>query len=311
MNVKPSGSSSGSADRSSISPSILLLYGMLVAIWGGSFLAIEFQLGVVAPEVSILWRYVVSATTMTLVCVVARRRLLGFSKVDHLHFVALGLFFFSLNYVLIYRGQTTLTSGLAAITFTMALFFTTLNARIFLGAPLNRQILVGGVVGIAGLLLLFRDSLSAAGIDSATLAGVGYLLGAGYVVSLATIVTAKLNLRRIPALQANAWGMIYGMAFNAVFVVALGHKVSFDWSLPYVLSLLYLALPAGVLAFVAYFAIVQRIGPARSSYFTLMSPMVAIVISVIVEGLPVTLALAGGVVAVLLGNYIAMRARSS
>ena len=33
------------------------LYVVSVAIWGSTWLAIEFQLGVVAPEVSIVYRY--------------------------------------------------------------------------------------------------------------------------------------------------------------------------------------------------------------------------------------------------------------
>lgn len=288
-----------------------LLYAVLVGIWGGSFIAIEFQLGVVANEVSVLWRYLMAAIAMTGVCLIAKRRMRGFSFVDHLYFMALGVFFFSLNYVLIYRAQTELTSGLAAITFTMALFFTTLNARVFLAAPLNPRVLLGGAIGVAGLLLLFGDSLFESGINSSTMIGIGYMLAAAYVVSLATVVTAKLNLRRVPALQANGWGMIYGAGFNILFVLALGREISFEWTFAYIASLAYLTFPAGVLAFIIYFAVVARIGPARSSYFTLMSPMVAIVISVLVEGLPVTLALAGGVLAILAGNYIAMRARSA
>jgi len=287
------------------------LYAVLVGIWGGSFIAIEFQLGVVANEVSVLWRYLMAAIAMTGVCLIAKRRMRGFSFVDHLYFMALGVFFFSLNYVLIYRAQTELTSGLAAITFTMALFFTTLNARVFLAAPLNPRVLLGGAIGVAGLLLLFGDSLFESGINSSTMIGIGYMLAAAYVVSLATVVTAKLNLRRVPALQANGWGMIYGAGFNILFVLALGREISFEWTFAYIASLAYLTFPAGVLAFIIYFAVVARIGPARSSYFTLMSPMVAIVISVLVEGLPVTLALAGGVLAILAGNYIAMRARAA
>jgi drug/metabolite transporter (DMT)-like permease len=285
------------------------LYAVLVGIWGGSFVAIEFQLGVVANEVSILWRYLMAAIAMTGVCLIAKRRMRGFSPADHLHFVALGAFFFSFNYILIYRAQIELTSGLAAITFTMALFFTTLNARIFLGASLNPRIIVGGVVGVAGLAVLFGDSLLQVGVDAGTFVGLGCMLGSAYVVSLATIVTAKLNERRVPSLQANAWGMIYGAGFVMIYVLALGREFTFEWTFAYVASLVYLTFPAGVLAFIIYFFLVARIGPARSSYFTLMSPMVAIVLSVLIEGLPVTLALAGGVLAILAGNFIAMRAR--
>ncbi len=33
------------------------LYGLTVLIWGSTWFAIEFQLGVVAPEVSLVYRY--------------------------------------------------------------------------------------------------------------------------------------------------------------------------------------------------------------------------------------------------------------
>ncbi|MDC0655158.1 EamA family transporter, partial [bacterium] len=60
------------------------LYAVLVGIWGGSFIAIEFQLGVVANEVSILWRYLMAAIVMTAICLTAKRRMHGFSLADHL-----------------------------------------------------------------------------------------------------------------------------------------------------------------------------------------------------------------------------------
>ena len=34
-----------------------LLYAITVLVWGSTWLAIEFQLGVVAPEVSVVYRY--------------------------------------------------------------------------------------------------------------------------------------------------------------------------------------------------------------------------------------------------------------
>ena len=37
------------------------LYVIAILIWGSTWLAIEFQLGVVAPEVSVLYRYTAAA----------------------------------------------------------------------------------------------------------------------------------------------------------------------------------------------------------------------------------------------------------
>ena len=39
----------------------LFLYAVAVLIWGSTWFAIEFQLGVVAPEVSIVYRYLAAS----------------------------------------------------------------------------------------------------------------------------------------------------------------------------------------------------------------------------------------------------------
>ena len=40
---------------------IALLYATVVLIWGSTWFAIEFQLGIVAPEVSLVYRYGLAA----------------------------------------------------------------------------------------------------------------------------------------------------------------------------------------------------------------------------------------------------------
>jgi drug/metabolite transporter (DMT)-like permease len=285
----------------------LAVYVIIVLFWGGSFYGIEFQLGTVPVEVSIFYRYVVAAIILIGICVVTRRSLFRFSFADHRLFMLLGLLFFSFNYVLIYRAQLELTSGLTAITFTMALFFTTLNERIFLKHRFRPQIIIGGLIGVAGLALIFGGSVIGADFSRGTLTGLIFILAGAYVVSLATIATARLNIRQVPPIQANAWSMTYGAIFNGLFVLAFGHELTMDWSVSYVVSFLYLTILSSVVAFILFFILVQRIGPSRSAYFTLLSPMVAILISVYAENLPVTLALVGGVVAILFGNYIAIR----
>ena len=55
-----------------------VLYVITVLVWGSTWLAIEFQLGVVAPEVSIVYRYaglrVQVMGPVPLVCVTPARR---------------------------------------------------------------------------------------------------------------------------------------------------------------------------------------------------------------------------------------------
>ena len=44
------------------------LYLVTVLIWGSTWLAIEYQLGVVEPEVSIVYRYALAAAVLFIWC---------------------------------------------------------------------------------------------------------------------------------------------------------------------------------------------------------------------------------------------------
>ena len=45
-----------------------LLYVVTVVVWGTTWIAIEFQLGVVAPEVSVFYRYALATTLLFAWC---------------------------------------------------------------------------------------------------------------------------------------------------------------------------------------------------------------------------------------------------
>ena len=51
------------------------LYAVTVLIWGTTWFAIIFQLGVVAPEVSIVWRFLTASLTLIAWCLVTGRSL--------------------------------------------------------------------------------------------------------------------------------------------------------------------------------------------------------------------------------------------
>ena len=51
----------------------IFLYALTVLLWGTSWIAIKFQLGVVAPEVSVLYRFILAAAIMLVFCLATRR----------------------------------------------------------------------------------------------------------------------------------------------------------------------------------------------------------------------------------------------
>ncbi|MCI0516498.1 MAG: EamA family transporter, partial [Woeseiaceae bacterium] len=82
----------------------LALYVITVAVWGTTWIAIEFQLGVVAPEVSVFYRYVLASGLLFAWCRL-RRLSLRFDVRAHRRFMLLGLLLFCLNYVMTYYAQ--------------------------------------------------------------------------------------------------------------------------------------------------------------------------------------------------------------
>src|SRR5678816_4883553 len=77
--------------------------------------------------------------------------------------------------------------------------------------------------------------------------------------------------------------MLYGSLFSLVVTLAAGESLDFEATMPYVLSLVYLAVLGSILAFAAYLTLLHRVGAARAGYIGVMVPIVALVISALFE----------------------------
>ena len=112
------------------------LYLLTVMIWGSTWLAIKFQLGVVSPELSIAYRFALAAAILIIFSLV-RRLPMRFNLKAHGFFALQGLLLFSLNYILVYLAEELLTSGLVAVIFSLIVIFNVVFGAIFLGKPVN------------------------------------------------------------------------------------------------------------------------------------------------------------------------------
>src|SRR3546814_4365999 len=83
---------------------------------------------------------------------------------------------------------------------------------------------------------------------------------------LGNIASARAQMRGLPVLSCNAWGMAYGALAMIALALVGGAPFAFDTALPYVASLLYLALCGSVIAFGAYLTLLGRIGADRAAY---------------------------------------------
>jgi drug/metabolite transporter (DMT)-like permease len=98
--------------------------------------------------------------------------------------------------------------------------------------------------------------------------------------------------------------MFYGTLITAAVAWHREIPFNFDLSLSYISSLLYLSIFGSIVAFGAYLKLVGRIGPHKAGYAVVMFPMVALVMSVLFEGLELSANIVWGVALVLAGNVV-------
>lgn len=283
----------------------LIYFASAALIWGSTWLAIKFQLGVVDPLISIFYRFLIAALIL-LGFSFWRKLNLRFTLKEHAMMALLGGLLFGLNYWLVYLAELDLTSGLVAVVFSTIIFLNIINSALFLGSGIRIRVLLGAILGFTGIVLIFnREILAFSFYSSASLAFLLALLGA-ITASLGNITSAWLQRRKIPVIQTNAFGMLYGAMLMLLIAVLSGTPVSYDFHYSYSLSLLYLALFGSVIAFGSYLTLLGNIGPDKSAYVTLVIPIIALILSTIFESYQWSFTALAGVVIVLSGNVLVL-----
>lgn len=281
----------------------LALYVVTVLVWGSTWLLINFQLGVVPVSVSLVYRYALAATLLFIWCRV-RDLNLRFSPAQHARFAAMGALMFGINYICTYSAQLYISSSLNAVAFSAMLWMNIFNARLFFGTRSDWSVLLGALLGMTGVVALFLPAIQRFTIGDSVLLGAILCLAGAYSASLGNMVSQKAQALKLPVMQSNAWGMAYGVILLVGFALIRGDEFTFDPSFAYVSSLLYLSVFGSIIAFGTYLTLLGRIGAARAGYAVVMFPAVAVVLSLLFEGLELTPRLALGIGLTLAGNVV-------
>ncbi len=282
------------------------LYLLTVIVWGSTWIAIKYQLGDISPLVSIAHRFALAAL-MIFGYLLLRRQLVKLSPRDHLFVLLQGLSLFCLNYVFIYSATLQLTSGLVAVVFSTMVILNMVNAALFFGAPIRRGVALGAAIGLLGMAGVFLPELQSLSLTDDNFRALLMCLAGTVLASFGNMFSVRNQRHHLPLLSCNAWGMLYGALTLYAAALILGQPITLEWSAPYLLSLAYLALFGSVVAFWAYLTLVGNIGPDRAAYTSLVFPVVALLLSTLVEGYTWTLSAIMGMGLVVFGNWLVMR----
>ena len=257
-------------------PRTLGRFLLVSVLFGGTFVAAKAALASVPPLLLVALRFDIAALVLAgyVVATVDRSAWLPQTRGDVGAILAAGVLAIGLANGLLFVGQTAVPSSVAAILFALVPIFSPLFAGILLSDErLSAAGAVGTLVGLLGVGLVI--DLSPATL-LATLSGGAtiVLLGAGSL-ALGTVLIRRSH-STLSSTVRTAWALpVSALVLHGLSVVSGESAAAAAWTTTALVSLGYLGVFAGAVAYIAYFGLLDSVGATRSSLVFYVSPAVA------------------------------------
>ncbi len=293
-------------ERRTTSLEIVLPFVIFTAIWGSTWIVIRDQLGVVPPQWSVAYRFMLAAVAMALLAKFKGRSLI-LDRQGMQAALFIGIAQFCVNFNSVYIAERHITSGVVATMFALLLIPNSLLGWAFLGQRPGRRFAVGSALAVVGIFLLGLHELRANSAPTGeVLAGIGFTLLGLLSASCANVYQAREHVRRHHLASLLAWSMAIGALIDTAFALAVAGPPVFIDRPGYWIGVLYLSLFASALAFSLYFPVVRKIGPGKAAYSSVLIPIIAMGFSTVIEGYRWNEVAIAGAVLTLGGMLVAM-----
>ncbi|NIJ34645.1 DMT family transporter [Sphingomonas oligoaromativorans] len=290
---------------------VVIPFMVCTLVWSSTWLVIRSQLGIVPPSWSVAYRFLIAMVAMAAYARFTGARLKLTAR-EHGLAMIYGVAQYALNYYCVYLGERVITSGLVAVVFALLVVPNALFAWVFLKQGVSRAFLLGSAVAMVGLVLLFSHELSAAPAAKVAIwTGIGWSLLGVLFSSIANVMQAARTAKAIPVASLIVWGMAWGTLFDCVAAWAIDGPPVLDPHASYWLGTLYLGLIGSALAFTCYFVVIRAIGPGRAAYTSVLSPVLAMLLSTVFENYRWSAEAAVGGGLSLCGLFVALQARQA
>ncbi|HEY6221067.1 MAG TPA: EamA family transporter [Candidatus Eisenbacteria bacterium] len=245
-------------------------------IWGTTFLAIRIGNEAVPPLWGATIRLALAAALNALVAAMTRAH---WPQGAALKGIALfGFLNLGVNFVLLYWGEQTVPSGIAATLYATTPLTTGLFASMLGVHALDRRRTLAALVGLAGVALIFSGELKL-GAPAPALLGV---FSGATCAALAGVV-----LKKVPphsAFVVNAVGASIGAVICFLASLALGEPHALPRTIAGWGPIVYLAIAGNLGAYVLYTWLVGQWKVTRVAVAALIIPVIAVIVGAIVRG---------------------------
>ncbi len=282
------------------------LFAICVLVWGTTWYAITWQIADLAPEFGVALRFALAGAVI-LGAAAARGEALRFGVRDQARFALQGAFMYGVSYVCVYHAEQHVVSGLVAVGYSASPLIVSLGARAAFGTPLSVRFLAGGVVGLLGVALIFGPEIAKAPPGAGTTLGALFTVAAVLLSAVGSLSASRNRHHGLPFWPALGYGMLWGALASTLLALALGRPFALPATAGWWLSLLYLSIAGSVITFACYLTLQDRLGPGPAGTIGVMTPLLALVVSLGLEGYrPELVTLVGSALAVA-GNVAMLR----
>jgi len=260
-----------------------LLLLMLCLVWGSTWLAIKLGLRDVPPFTGAAARFVLAGLCMTLVAHVWAKRE-GGGRPPLLVILTHGLFQFAFNFGIVYVGETVIPSGLVAVLWAVYPLFVALGGHfVSRTETISRLKWVGILISFGGVATLFAT-------DIATIHGRAVLVGLLVLLAPLSVSVSTLLIKKFAtgasSLLLNRDSMLIGAVVLAATALLVESPFQVIWTVPALLSVLYLAIFGTVITFGAYMWLLRFVPAYRMALVSFVIPVVALLMGAVFGGEP-------------------------
>ncbi|NIV29554.1 MAG: EamA family transporter [Anaerolineae bacterium] len=263
----------------------LLLVGLGI-IWGSSYMFIRIAVAEVPPITLVASRLVLAAFVLVIVLRATGRPIPRSRKLWGAYAV-MGFLSGALPYVLIAWGEQYINSSLAALLqATMPIFTIILALFLVDDERMSWTVVLGVVLGFAGVAVLMLPDLRH-GLQASLL---GQLAIVASSISYAgATVFARNRLRGQPPLTSTMGQLTTGALFTMPLSLLIDRPFSLSPSPAAIASWLALTILGTVVAYVIYYALIERTSATFVSTVTYVIPIVGLILGALVLHEPVTI----------------------
>jgi len=282
------------------------LFAGCVLIWGTTWHAITYQISDLAPEFGVALRYTIAGGSVLAVALWRGERL-RFPLAAHAALALQGTFLYGVSYVCVYHAERFVASGLVAVGYSASPLLGGLGAAALFGVAVGRRFIGGGLLGLVGVGLIFWPEIVRPATGERGTLGLVFTVGAVLLSAIGSLSASRNRKLGVPLFPAMGFGMLYGAAAAAIVALLLGRDFALPTAPSWWLSLAWLALAGSVIAFACFLTLQDRLGPGPAGTVGVMTPLVALGVSLLLEGYRPDLLTALGVAFAVVGNALMLR----